>query len=55
MSCICDNCNNKKADSIKFNTVEIKQMEIIKKLVNGRDLTHEEIGKIVFSFFFEEY
>ena len=47
----CFNCNNKAAKSIKFNVVELDQLQIIKNLVNNSELSTTEIGHIVVSLF----
>ncbi len=47
----CFNCNNKAAKSIKFNVVELDELQIMKNLVNNSELSITDIGHIVVSLF----
>ena len=50
----CPNCNNKKARDIRYGSLELDHLQILKDLVNNSGLTHDQIGQIAFNMLYEE-
>ena len=52
MKYYCENCKSNTAKSIRFNVVEIDNLEIVKDLVNNSKLSFAQIGSLIWHLFY---